>query len=267
MKGHMQDGKFHPHTEHKKGVRKSRDQKVKTKGVKVERLKRFDRTKIQTLIFPPNWNFTRVRQFLKRNDFKATKVVKEGNRIRARQFPPSDIKRGGDCRTISLGNSSVQAVLCEVPVTRNKLEDVRTQDVRIGNLSKKSNRELSNLLDEPLLQGDDFRFISAELRRRNLGDLAVVKREIMRAKEDGREPRIPEKFVSKMKNEARSCWNGITTPEATQNKLIRMTNLPESDYKCGERCYKGWIQLSTEAKRQMTRAMIISDPELRCFKL
>lgn len=33
MKGHMQDGKFHPHTQFKKGVRKSRDQKAKTKGV------------------------------------------------------------------------------------------------------------------------------------------------------------------------------------------------------------------------------------------
>ena len=37
MKGHMQDGKFHPHTEYKKGTRKSRDQQVKTQGVKVER--------------------------------------------------------------------------------------------------------------------------------------------------------------------------------------------------------------------------------------
>ena len=37
MKGHMQDGKFHPHTEYKKGTRKSRDQSTKTKGIKVER--------------------------------------------------------------------------------------------------------------------------------------------------------------------------------------------------------------------------------------
>ncbi len=33
----MQDGKFHPHTDYKKGVRKSRDQSTKEKGVKVER--------------------------------------------------------------------------------------------------------------------------------------------------------------------------------------------------------------------------------------
>lgn len=33
----MKDGKFHPHTDYKKGIRKSRDQKDKTQGVKVER--------------------------------------------------------------------------------------------------------------------------------------------------------------------------------------------------------------------------------------
>jgi len=37
----MQDGKFHPHTDYKKGVRKSRDQKVKTKGVRV-RMRRYN---------------------------------------------------------------------------------------------------------------------------------------------------------------------------------------------------------------------------------
>ncbi len=36
MKGHMQDGKFHPHTEYK-GVRKSRDQSVKTEGIRLAR--------------------------------------------------------------------------------------------------------------------------------------------------------------------------------------------------------------------------------------
>jgi len=37
MKGHMQDGKFHPHTDYKKGVRKSRDQIAKTQGVKIRK--------------------------------------------------------------------------------------------------------------------------------------------------------------------------------------------------------------------------------------
>ncbi len=37
MKGHMENGKFHPHTEYKKGIRKSRDQTAKSTGVKVER--------------------------------------------------------------------------------------------------------------------------------------------------------------------------------------------------------------------------------------
>ncbi len=37
MKGHMQDGKFHPHTEYKKGTRKSRDKTVKQEGVKIRK--------------------------------------------------------------------------------------------------------------------------------------------------------------------------------------------------------------------------------------
>ena len=37
MKGHMQDGKFHPHSEYKKGVRKSRDQNAKSEGVKIRK--------------------------------------------------------------------------------------------------------------------------------------------------------------------------------------------------------------------------------------
>jgi len=37
MKGHMENGKFHPHTEYKKGTRKSRDQQVKTQGVKIRK--------------------------------------------------------------------------------------------------------------------------------------------------------------------------------------------------------------------------------------
>ncbi len=36
MKGHMQNGKFHPHTEYK-GVRKARDQQVKTEGVRFKK--------------------------------------------------------------------------------------------------------------------------------------------------------------------------------------------------------------------------------------
>jgi len=42
MKGHMQDGQFHPHTEYKKGTRKSRDQSAKTEGVRMKRYARSD---------------------------------------------------------------------------------------------------------------------------------------------------------------------------------------------------------------------------------
>ncbi len=36
MKGHMENGKFHPHTEYKKGIRKSRDQFAKLQGIKLK---------------------------------------------------------------------------------------------------------------------------------------------------------------------------------------------------------------------------------------
>ena len=39
MKGHMQDGIFHPHTQYK-GVRKSRDQRLKTQGVRLKHVER-----------------------------------------------------------------------------------------------------------------------------------------------------------------------------------------------------------------------------------
>ena len=56
MKGHMQDGKFHPHTDYKKGVRKSRDQKVKSEGVQVERKARDLHT-----LFQHNWDNSSIR--------------------------------------------------------------------------------------------------------------------------------------------------------------------------------------------------------------
>ncbi len=50
MKGHMQDGKFHPHTEYKKGIRKSRDQQVKSQGVKI-RKQRLDPEEIERITY------------------------------------------------------------------------------------------------------------------------------------------------------------------------------------------------------------------------
>jgi len=55
----MQDGKFHPHTDYKKGIRKSRDQKTKTEGVKIERKARtVSRTKRLPDVSIGNENFS-----------------------------------------------------------------------------------------------------------------------------------------------------------------------------------------------------------------
>jgi len=61
MKGHMQDGKFHPHTQ-SKGVRKSRDQTAKTQGVKIRKARK-TKTILKSKLPPDvyfsehNWGF------------------------------------------------------------------------------------------------------------------------------------------------------------------------------------------------------------------
>ena len=96
--------KFHPIT-NKKGVRK----------------KRFDKSEIQSLIFPKNkFSISDAKKWAITHDFKANKADVTKNNIRIRQFNPNQIKRGGECRTIHLGSSSVQGVLCEVGVMRKK---------------------------------------------------------------------------------------------------------------------------------------------------
>ncbi len=57
MKGHMQDGKFHPHTDYKKGVRKSRDQSTKSVGIKLERKAREVRGQFFKMIQPEAESF------------------------------------------------------------------------------------------------------------------------------------------------------------------------------------------------------------------
>lgn len=48
MKGHMENGKFHPHTEYK-GIRKSRDQQVKQAGVVIRKARRRENTNAELL--------------------------------------------------------------------------------------------------------------------------------------------------------------------------------------------------------------------------
>lgn len=90
----------------------------KSKGV---RMKRFDKSEIQSLIFPKRkFSISDAKKWAKTHDFKANKADVTKNNIRIRQFNPNEIKRGGECRTIHLGSSNVQGVLCEVGVMRKK---------------------------------------------------------------------------------------------------------------------------------------------------
>ena len=71
----MQDGKFHPHTEHKKGVRKSRDQKEKTEGV---RLKRSDGSRIKKVQFKV-WKYEDASPDLQEKIIERLRNIKSEN--------------------------------------------------------------------------------------------------------------------------------------------------------------------------------------------
>ncbi len=89
---------------------------IRKKKVGVSRLRRFDKSKIQTLIFDKKkFNMSEAKKWADAHAFKAGKVDTEKNTLRIRQFNPNKIKRGGECRTFQLGGSGVKAVLCEVP--------------------------------------------------------------------------------------------------------------------------------------------------------
>jgi len=167
--------------------------------------------------------------------------------------PYSKVRKSRDQKEKTLG----------VRLQRRDLFDgmVRSDSLRIRNLSSQSTPQLMNLLEDTRLSDADFRFVSAEVNRRKLGDLATVKREIAMANSDGREPRIPTNFISKHKNDARNCWNGSDIE--LRIKIAKRAGVEVGDPFEG---VKGWIQLSNDSKRKITRAMIIQDPELRCFK-
>jgi len=109
MKGHMQDGKFHPHTEYKKGTRKSRDQQVRTEGVKIERKARdpndvFKRRHLAKVIPKLNneqiaWIYDKVR-FLEMNDLK---TYKEADDLEENFWKPSSERKARDQQTKSEG--------------------------------------------------------------------------------------------------------------------------------------------------------------------
>ena len=105
MKGFKDsNNKFHPISRMKRGV------------TKASRTKKFEKSKIQTLIFDKKkFNMSKAKKWASDHEFKSTKVDTQKNTLRIRQFDPNKIKKGGECRTFQLGGSGVKAVLCEVP--------------------------------------------------------------------------------------------------------------------------------------------------------
>ena len=81
-----------------------------------DRKKRFENSKIQSLIFPKRkFTNTKALEWASDHGFKAEKVEPTRNTIRIRQFSPNKIKQGTECKTIQFGGSGVQGVLCDTP--------------------------------------------------------------------------------------------------------------------------------------------------------
>jgi len=76
VKGHMQDGKFHPHTDYKKGIRKSRDQSIKTEGVKIRFKKNVDGSQFKKIKV---WKYEDASKDLKTTILENWKIKYSGN--------------------------------------------------------------------------------------------------------------------------------------------------------------------------------------------
>ena len=77
MKGHMENGKFHPHTEYK-GVRKFRDQQVNEQGIRLAR--RSNRVRLNDPIHDINGNVTTINELDKQGKIVFEFVPKFGSK-------------------------------------------------------------------------------------------------------------------------------------------------------------------------------------------
>ncbi len=173
MKGHMQDGKFHPHTDHKKGVRKKRldytdKELVQNIGVKLHKnnngtIVRMKRDLPDELSRFENINMIKdkgVRQDL-------IQTLQKLNRV----FIKNDMDGGmlwsflGDCV-----NGQIQISLDKKPDHYvNSLSDFYIDD-RVGFNGRKELRELLKELKErmrPIVKYDKARFVVGDVVRPN----------------------------------------------------------------------------------------------------
>jgi hypothetical protein len=153
VKGFMKDKKFHP----------IRNNKSPSKERKT---REFEKTKIQSLIFPKNkYSITEAKEWASDHGYTAVKVEPTDNTWRIRQFSPNKIKFGGECRTIQFGGSGVQGVLCEVPMRFKR--DMFPESVdEMTREEKKQTLEVLNMLDDSMKGGLDAegKQLQSELR-------------------------------------------------------------------------------------------------------
>ena len=89
MKGFTKDGKFHPITDYKKGVRKLRDQSTKSEGVKIERKKRNHSFKIGDVV--EYWDDEKGKITYIRYDYKTQKPLQY--KINGKFVQPDSIRK------------------------------------------------------------------------------------------------------------------------------------------------------------------------------
>ena len=190
MKGFIKDKKFRPIGNYtKKGVTKN------------SRMKRFENSKIQSLRFPKNkFSMSESKEWASDHGYTAVKVEPSPNYWRIRQFSPNKIKRGGECRTIQLGGSGVQGILCETPDrfkrtaielnVKEPLEETNTARRKGAMLMKLSNEK--SVLSEPeinwmkkfingsfgLAQPNDKEFIDKMINKINESDGFMISPEL-----------------------------------------------------------------------------------------
>lgn len=77
MKGFTKDGKFHPITDYKKGIRKSRDKQTKTQGITIR--KKIDPYEDEVFEKVSGWKFSKYPSGGDRNSFYGKEWINKKN--------------------------------------------------------------------------------------------------------------------------------------------------------------------------------------------
>ncbi len=174
MKGHMQDGKFHPHTDHKKGVRKSRDQQAKTQGIRLKK----DLPKKLPKAYTDEWN--KIKEDVDKrvsHDFNELRLenIKKVNENYFEDIITTE-PRMEDVKDF-FGDSSLTNVQFEKKHDESEIDDAKSElmdqqrEIMWGTLFEAKDQFLANKIienSEEVINGAGFTII--DLSRSNEGE-------------------------------------------------------------------------------------------------